>query len=366
MHNYSKAISYYKTAISGASAEESYSLRVDLASLLQKLKRYEECQVIIEEALSNLQSQSDTLQKEADLKQMKAELFKNMEMYPQALDTYLQSKESQMILLSRALDKDSEMVLNKIVETCIRMAEISELYLKDYDKAISFYNEAAHHQEKNEKALLALSKLYIRRNNTASAQELLQTVLKNFPGSEEASELMGDLLFGTASFQSALYHYYQILEKNPSNFEVLAKYVDVCRRTNKLELADEILNKGTLSTSKAKLGVGYHYCRGIYFRHSSRLNEALKEFVLCKKDNIWGERTMIQMVEIFLNPGNETIGGDALASAIDNSASTSNLNTEAELLGAITAEKLLRVTFFNCRSLPQRQILYKLKFCIVK
>jgi tetratricopeptide (TPR) repeat protein len=245
--------------------------------------------------------------------------------------------------LSRVIDKESESIANKIIVACIRMADISEKHLKKFEEAISYLNEALNYNPSNETAILALANLYIRRNDSSTAQVFLTAALKEFPTNLNAIELMADLFYNSTSFPAALYHYQQVLDSQPDNFEALAKYIEACRRSNKLELVEAIFKKQNINFSKAKLKAGYHYCRGIYYRYSSKLNEALREFVLCKKDSVWAERTLIHMSEIFVNPGNETIGGDALSNTVDNSSSITDLNTKAERLGAITAEKFLNV-----------------------
>lgn len=49
------------------------------------------------------------------------------------------------------------------------------------------------------------------------------------------------------------------------------------------------------------------------------------------------------MVEIFLNPDNETVGGEALESVADASASGGSRKTDSELIAVLTADKLLKV-----------------------
>ena len=40
------------------------------------------------------------------------------------------------------------------------------------------------------------------------------------------------------------------------------------------------------------------------------MNEALHHFNQARKDSDWGERSLFNMVEICLNPENETLGGE--------------------------------------------------------
>lgn len=73
------------------------------------------------------------------------------------------------------------------------------------------------------------------------------------------------------------------------------------------------------------------------------MNDALKEFVICRKDNIWGERALLNLIDIFLNPSSDTIGGEALNSAIDSDQSPNDLNADMDLSSSITADKLIAV-----------------------
>ena len=81
-------------------------------------------------------------------------------------------------------------------------------------------------------------------------------------------------------------------------------------------------------------------------RYTNSINEALKELVICRKDNIWGERALLNLIDIFLNPGNETIGGEALSGTIDSNESSKDLIADMDLSSAITADKLISVKVF--------------------
>lgn len=66
---------------------------------------------------------------------------------------------------------------------------------------------------------------------------------------------------------------------------------------------------------------------------------ALREFNHCRRDPEWKEKAVYQMIEIFLNPENETLGGDAMDATDKIDAEKS----DTELLGVLTADKLLQV-----------------------
>lgn len=64
----------------------------------------------------------------------------------------------------------------------------------------------------------------------------------------------------------------------------------------------------------------------------------MKEFLLCRRDKLWGERSLHQLIEIFLNPGNETIGGEALSPTVNGDS-----NTDQDSIGIMTADKFIKV-----------------------
>jgi hypothetical protein len=69
----------------------------------------------------------------------------------------------------------------------------------------------------------------------------------------------------------------------------------------------------------------------------------MKEFVMARSDNTWGERATHRLIEIYLNPSGDTWGGSALGAATDKSRSTEELNNEVDLMSLLTADKLINV-----------------------
>lgn len=50
--------------------------------------------------------------------------------------------------------------------------------------------------------------------------------------------------------------------------------------------------------------------RSFACRFTGRPTDALPHFNKARKDNEWGENTVYNMIEIYLNPDNDTIGGE--------------------------------------------------------
>jgi hypothetical protein len=53
---------------------------------------------------------------------------------------------------------------------------------------------------------------------------------------------------------------------------------------------------------------------GLFFRYTGNPTSALKLFNMARKDSDWGNLATYNMVEICLNPDNDTIGGEAFES----------------------------------------------------
>ena len=84
-------------------------------------------------------------------------------------------------------------------------------------------------------------------------------------------------------------------------------------------------------------------------RFTSNINESMKSFVICRHDTHFGERALYNLIELFLNPDSNTIGGDALESATEAPKSdVKDKQSDLELLGILTADKLIRVIILLC------------------
>ncbi|KAJ3271657.1 Tetratricopeptide repeat protein 21B [Terramyces sp. JEL0728] len=319
MHEYSKAIAYYKTII--AKTNDKQQLQTDYTNLLLKLKRYDEANTIIQEVLEQAQPDS---QISKDFKLLMGYAYKGSELFAKATAAFLAAK-------------DATTNHEKLSEICFELGQLAENE-KDYEKATLCYVESSQHFQKNTKSFIQLTKLYLKQGNMGSAQAQLNSILSVDPNSTEASVLMADLLFEKAQFESALFHYKQILDQNSGDFQVLAKFIDVSKRMNKLDAVPPMLHANPKLTPQMRIAAGFFYCKGLYHRHLNELSEAMKSFIQAKKDGVYGEPAIQNLIEIFLNPNNDTVGGEALDIAAESSDAS-----ESDLLGILTADKLLKL-----------------------
>lgn len=48
----------------------------------------------------------------------------------------------------------------------------------------------------------------------------------------------------------------------------------------------------------------------LLLRYTGQPNDALQHFNKARKDNDWGQNAVYTMIEIYLNPDNDTLGGE--------------------------------------------------------
>ncbi|KAI8911381.1 hypothetical protein DFJ77DRAFT_469797 [Powellomyces hirtus] len=351
-HNYARAISYYESALASDSPVSS-TLRFDLAELYFKLSKYDDAESLLLETLDHPET-DDIGELEMDIKcnRLLARSYKSRNKYEQALKTLMKAREQQLHLLS----KDSVTTENreqKIVLASINycLAEILEKDLKDIETAMSHYSEAVEQNSSDFKSTLALCGIYLQKNDLISAQQQCANLLRLDPENDGALMLMADIMAMKNSYVEAVEFFRQMLDRVPTHYVALNRLIETMRRCGNLKDVPKFLTRAENSSFKVHLHPGFHYCKGLYFRYTNSPNEALKEFNFCRKDNEWGERALTHMIEIFLNPDNETLGGEALESVTDESASYAGKKGESELLAVLTADKLLKELPQNPKSL---------------
>jgi tetratricopeptide repeat protein 21B len=150
--------------------------------------------------------------------------------------------------------------------------------------------------------------------------------------------ILADIMFRNNSFDSAIVHYKEMLTRVPGNYDALCQVLDMLKKNGSLDEA-KVFFSLVEGNDICKQHAGYHYCKGLLHWFNNNPNAALDEFNKCRRDAKWGERAVYNMIEIFLNPENETIGGEALDASKSKSAEE---KTDNELLALLTADKLLK------------------------
>uniref|UniRef100_A0A673CVP2 Tetratricopeptide repeat domain 21B n=1 Tax=Sphaeramia orbicularis TaxID=375764 RepID=A0A673CVP2_9TELE len=340
-HNYVKAINYYEAALK---TEQQNFLRYDLAELLLKMKQYERCEKVLNDALSHdpvneLPGLSDDCRYLVLLAKVQNKVDKNEE----ALLSLQKARDVQAKVLKRVqLEQPDAIPMQKqlAAEIC---AEIAKYYTsqRGYERAVKFYKEALVYCETDRKVMLELARLYLTLDEVDACQEQCSVILKNDQFNEDATLMMADLMFRKQDYEKAVFHFQQLLERKPDNYLTLSRLIDLLRRAGKLEEIPRFLDMAEKHSSRTKFDPGFNYCKGLYLWYTGEPNDALRHFNKARKDNDWGQNAVYNMIEIYLNPDNDTMGGEVFEN-LEGELGNSTEKQESEQLAVRTAEKLLK------------------------
>lgn len=340
-HNYVKAINYYEAALK---TEQQSFLRYDLAELLMKMKQYERCEKVLHEALahdpvSELPALTDDCRYLVLLAKIQNKVDKNEE----ALMSLQRARDVQAKVLKRVqLEQPDAVPMQKqlAAEIC---AEIAKHYTsqRGFERAVKFYKEALVYCESDSKVMLELARLYLFLDDIDACQQQCSLLLKSDQVNEDATLMMADLMFRKQDYEQAVFHFQQLLERKPDNYPTLSRLIDLLRRAGKLEEVPRFLDMAEKHSSRAKFDAGFNYCKGLYLWYTGEPNDGLRHFNKARKDNDWGQNAVYNMIEICLNPDNDTMGGEVFEN-LDGDMGNSTEKQESEQLAVRTAEKLLK------------------------
>ncbi|CAH3123731.1 unnamed protein product [Pocillopora meandrina] len=339
-HHYGKAINYYEAALK--SGQQNF-LRYDLAELYLKLKNYEKSDKVIKLALEQEKANDlPSLMEEARLLELQAHVYQKSGNAEETLKTLTRAKEVQTRVLRRVgVEQPDAVKAQKLqaAKICAEMAELSTT-AREFEKAINFYKEGLTYDETHVPSMLALARLYLTVDDLDACQQQCVQLLKMDAENDAATVMMADLMFRKNEYDSATFHFQQLLERKPDHYSALARLINLLRRAGKLDDCSKYLEQAESAIPRAAMDSGLNYCKGLFHWYTVSPTAALKHFNLARKDARWGEYAVYNMIEICLNPDNETLGGETFE-AVDGDVS-SNEKQDSEMMAVRTAEKLLK------------------------
>ncbi|XP_006977219.1 tetratricopeptide repeat protein 21B isoform X1 [Peromyscus maniculatus bairdii] len=340
-HNYSKAITYYEAALKSG---QQNCLCYDLAELLLRLKLYEKAEKVLQHSLAHEPvTELSALMEDGRSQVLLAKVYSKMERPSDAIAALQQARELQARILKRVQMEQPDAVPSQkhfAAEICAEIAKHSAAQ-RDYEKAITFYREALVHCETDSKIMLELAQLYLAQEDLDASLRHCALLLQRDQDNEPATMLMADLMFRKQDYEQAVFHLQQLLERKPDNFMTLSRLIDLLRRCGKLEDVPRFFSMAEKHNSRTKLEPGFQYCKGLHFWYTGEPNDALRHFNKARKDSDWGQNALYNMIEICLNPDNETIGGEVFEN-LDGDLGSSTEKQESVQLAVRTAEKLLK------------------------
>ncbi|XP_014471682.1 PREDICTED: tetratricopeptide repeat protein 21B-like [Dinoponera quadriceps] len=304
-HQYAKAISYYKDIVK---QDNCGALKLDLANLYMKMKQYDKAEATLVQELQDKRSDSDILSLEMRGQELLllAKVREKSGNVRGALATLKEAKENQHRYIQRlAVSPDVAEQKHVLANVCLTMADYATT-LRNYDEAIVYYKEALSHKPTDVNALLSLAKLYMQMNNLDRCAQNCSILLNAEPNNEAASVMMADLAFRKVDFDTAAFHFRQLLIRQPTYWTALARLIEVSRRTGARDDLDEWLQRAQTAMGAGNVEAGYHYCAGLLDWRTGKLNSALRNFNYARRDPEWGQQAIYNMIEICLDPDDDT------------------------------------------------------------
>ncbi|KAK6629913.1 hypothetical protein RUM43_003734 [Polyplax serrata] len=314
-HYFSKAINYYKEAVKN---EGNLDLIYDLAELYFKLGQLDNAERVLVSELENEKNESldqNNLIAKAKLLRLLAKVRDKSGNLTESLSALKAAKENYSTVDKRIFAQSAEHK-DTLAAIYSDMA-ILLTRLRDFNGAIRCYKESLTAKPGDSKILVAMCRLYMQINDLDECQATCKRLLAAEPDSEPAVIMLADLAFRKVDFETAAYHYKQLLNKKPMYWTALARMIEVTRRKGNLDEVIPFLETAESCLLQPTQDAGYSYCKGLYERYSERPEVALHHFNRARRHNEWGQKALLNMIEICLNPENETLRSEAFTDEMD-------------------------------------------------
>ncbi|KAF4727788.1 Tetratricopeptide repeat protein 21B, partial [Perkinsus olseni] len=305
IHDYEKAIDYYKAALKRADsvpAATCSDLRRDLARLCLDLSRYQDCiqeihrhlavphdEAAVDQVTDRIRSYlllSEAHQKHHDSRVPGQDAARAGQLIPQSLDALKEAKELAVKALAAVGvvvgkksgtgdDEDADvMTLKKFAgDVHYQLGCYLEHREHNFDAAVGQYTTALEFDEGKEDALMALARLRLSRGEIDSCERTLRALLRVDKGHEDADMMLASVMASKAQkalaassgysteegvpieatdeFKAVVGHYKEMLDKDPSNFKALGQLLLLLRKTGRLaHLGPKYLEKAANSIPK--------------------------------------------------------------------------------------------------------------------
>jgi tetratricopeptide repeat protein 21B len=325
-HDFARAVAYFEAA--RADDPAAAQMQMELAELYIRLRRYGDAEEVLLQLLDFLHdagtstSDPQALEQAVACTRMLAKVHAGVGDAQGHLDDLLRARALQSTLVTRSRG-DPEALRTQQVALAGLCLTIAEEYRRAHsvESAAEFFDEALKHDEGNLPAMLALARLRLSTGDVDGCQQMCVGILREDDDNEEASLMLAELMFQKEHYETAIYHFQQLLEKNPRNYRALAQLVQLLRRSGRLEEVPGYMKRADRSSAAAAHDPGLCFCKGLAERYSNAAHEALAHLNRCRKDREWGPDAVYTMVEIYLSPENEQLWDEEGASMLSDGPS---------------------------------------------
>jgi len=340
-HDYQRATNYYETAL--RADPRKADLRIDLARLYLRLKDYNQCMRVLSEAIDAAAHEEQDFSSlsrivQAHLLTARTHLLLNQNsMELRAINevemAYADALKNQSNIIELHRDIGAHEMQNQrelLSEIHYKSGEYYEGRIKDLDRAFSCYMESLRYNDRNEKSIMALAHLHVKKGELDLAQNHCNNMLRINPSHEGASVMLAELMLQKQESEKAVFYLKQLLDNKADNYRILSQLIQLVRRAGNLEEAEKYLKMAEKASKKSN-DAGLYYCKGLFHRYKGEPQLALQSFNNSRRDGVFGEESINNMVEIYLNPDNEPLWANSENDSIK-LPSQSSLKAVGELI----------------------------------
>lgn len=329
-HDYGRAVDFYEAACRGEGG--AVSMHLELAELYTKLGRFERCDATLKGLMGRVGQGSDPKSIETRVSTIitMGKMLKAAGSASAALEHYKQAQSEQDELV-KALRSESGSGSEATDAARERMCDI--LYcmgqehegLRDTAGALQSYQEALKWQEGSPRVLRACARLSMAKGDIDSCQAQCAALLRVNATDEEGSLMLAEIMLQKENYETAVYHYEQLLERSPGHHGALVSLVQTLHRAGRLEEAPKVIASAERNAPRGVRLGGLRYARGLLAQYQNDPAKALKELNAARQDGEWGTHAIYLMVMIYLNPDGsfsafDAALGDPAAEEVDEGA----------------------------------------------
>jgi tetratricopeptide repeat protein 21B len=313
-HDYNEALNYYEDYLKKDPGR--HDLRLDMGKLCIQLGKFDKADQLLKVEIFSDEFSAGTLtaakRNVEGLLQIAKLGLKRAGKTENPLqivkETYVKAISMQAGVIEKAKQEAGNPVQerNYLAEIQYELGKYFSRYEKNQSKALELFESAWKVNNTCERYLLAMAETHMKLGDRDSAEMRCIQVLKLDPYNQYACLLISDLMMLKGEAIKAIKQFLMVLEYNSSNYLILSKLIDLMFRNGRGDEVKPILDKVQKQCPNSN-DPGLCYCKGIYHKLSRSPAEALEEFFKSKKGNLFAEESIIQMVDLYLNPDQDLL-----------------------------------------------------------
>ncbi|CAD5217251.1 unnamed protein product [Bursaphelenchus okinawaensis] len=323
-HLYNKAINFYEAAMKKS---KQPLLRLRFAEQLLRLNNLEKCERVLRDVIDEaLEPDSfQELQNHVKFWILLSKMHSESNNVVLAITAQEKARTLQNKILAMKDIPDVQAERRVAAEMAARLADL-HARRREHTKAIDYYKEAifinerdVHMVENPEpdslehfhlQIMIKLARIYMTIGNVTLCHQQCNAIQNLDKNNNEATLMLADVNYQKNEGDTALKYFSELLDRNPNHYHALARYIELGWRKGDLEQVEKYVKNALEHNPRANTEAGFNFCKGLIEWYSGEPNSALQAFNRARRDLEWGERALVNMIHICMNPENEIIGGE--------------------------------------------------------